>query len=78
MPVLLREGRYRFYIVAWDRNEPPHVHVKRDNGSAKFWLVPVDLASSQNFNQREIRTIRRIVEQNQSELVRRWHEFFNR
>ena len=51
---------------------------KRDNGSAKFWLVPVDLASSQNFNQREIRTIRRIVEQNQIELVRRWHEFFNR
>ena len=78
MPVLLRKGPYRFYIVAWDRNEPPHIHVERDNGSAKFWMVPVDLASSQNFNQREIRSIRRIVEQNQSELLRRWHEFFNR
>ena len=78
MPVLLREGPYRFYIVAWDRNEPPHIHVERDNGSAKFWLVPVDLASSQNFNHREIRSIRRIVEQNQSELLRKWHEFFNR
>ena len=49
MPVLLREGPYRFYIVAWDRNEPPHVHVKRDNGSAKFWLVSRGLGQQSEF-----------------------------
>ena len=27
-----------------DWNEPTHVHVKRDNKLAKFWLAPVRMA----------------------------------
>ena len=77
MPVLLREGPYRFYIVSWDRNEPPHVHVQRDNGFAKFWLSPVELANSQNFERREIRRILRIIERNQASLIERWNEYFS-
>ncbi|MCY4475763.1 MAG: DUF4160 domain-containing protein [Chloroflexi bacterium] len=77
MPVLLRDGPYRFYVVSWDRNEPPHVHVQRDNSSAKFWLNPVELASSRNFNQSEIRRIYRIVERNQDTLLEAWNEYFN-
>ncbi len=77
MPVFLRVGPYRFYVVSWDRNEPPHIHVQRDNSSAKFWLDPVELASSRYFNRSEIRRIYRIVEQEQSALLEAWNEYFN-
>ena len=77
MPVFLREGPYRFYVVSWDRNEPPHVHVQRDNSSAKFWLNPVELANSRNFNRSEIRRIYRIVERDQDTLLEAWNEYFN-
>jgi hypothetical protein len=41
MPTVLRIGPYRFYFVSHDMDEPPHVHVDRDDESAKFWLAAV-------------------------------------
>jgi len=46
MPTLWRSGPYRFFVYAGDRNEPPHVHVERDNNKAKFRLNPVRLQNS--------------------------------
>ena len=31
MPTILREGPYRFFFYASDREEPLHVHVERDD-----------------------------------------------
>src|SRR6266851_10017378 len=50
MPTVLRIGPYRIYFVSHDLNEPPHVHVDRDDQSAKFWLAPVALARNLGFN----------------------------
>jgi len=44
MPTILRSGPYRLYFYSHEPNEPPHVHVDRDDLSAKFWLDPVTLA----------------------------------
>ena len=41
MPAVLRVGPYRFYFYNHDLAEPPHIHVDRDDRSAKFWLDPV-------------------------------------
>ena len=41
MPTVLRIGPYRFFFYAGDRDEPPHMHVERDEQIAKFWLVPM-------------------------------------
>jgi len=41
MPTVLRSGPYRVYVVSHDRDEPMHVHVDRDEKSAKFWLAPL-------------------------------------
>jgi hypothetical protein len=30
-------GPYRLYFHSHEPNEPPHVHVDRDDQSAKFW-----------------------------------------
>jgi len=43
MPTVFRSGRYRFYFYSHEPNEAPHVHVDRDDLSAKFWLDPVQL-----------------------------------
>ena len=46
MPTVLRAGRYRFLFYSSDAEEPPHVHVERDDNSAKFWLSPVRLRAA--------------------------------
>ena len=43
-PTVLQSGPYRFFFFSSDRNEPTHVHVKRDDKLAKFWLAPVRMA----------------------------------
>ncbi len=78
MPTVLRVGPYRFFFYAGDLDEPPHVHVERDDNIAKFWLDPARLSSSGGFARKEIKDIQRLVEDNQKRLMRSWHEFFER
>jgi hypothetical protein len=77
MPTVLRNGPYRCFFYAGDREEPPHVHVERDVNVAKFWLDPVRLVGSGGFRSAEIGRIQRLVEKHREELLRSWNEFFN-
>ena len=56
--------------------EPPHIHVDRDDGYAKFWLDPVGLARSRNFRAHELAEIRRKVEQGAQWFLEQWHDYF--
>ena len=76
MPTVLRVGPYRVFFYASDRDEPPHVHVERDDDTAKFWLDPVRLQSSGGYGRNELHQIQRPVEQNREQLLRSWNEFF--
>jgi hypothetical protein len=76
MPTLLRDGPYRFYFYAGDGSEPPHVHVDREDKTAKFWLHPVRLQSGRGFSRSELLRIQRLVEENEQALLRGWNEFF--
>ena len=76
MPTILREGPYRFFFYAGDRQEPPHVHVTRDDATAKFWLEPVRLERAVGFRPPELRRIEEIILENEAEFVRSWHEYF--
>ena len=77
MPTVLGVGPYRCFFYAGDREEPPHIHVERDDNIAKFWLEPVRLQSSGGFERREINRIRRLIEENQQQILEKWYEFFN-
>ena len=57
-------------------NEPPHVHVDRDEASAKFWLDPVQLAANFGFRAHELREIQSIVLENRVRLLEAWNDFF--
>lgn len=76
MPTVLRVGPFRFFFYAGDGSEPPHVHVERDEGEAKFWLDPVRLERSRGFSRKEINRLRELVEENREKLLESWHEFF--
>lgn len=76
MPTVLRVGAYRFYFFSHEPNEPPHVHVDRDEASLKAWLAPVGLARNRGFRRREINVILALVEEHQATLVEAWHEHF--
>ncbi len=77
MPTVRRIGPYRFFFYAGDRDEPPHIHVERDDKIAKFWLEPVRLESSGGLGGREINRIHKLVTNNRENLLRKWHEYFN-
>jgi hypothetical protein len=47
-------GPYRVYFHSHEPNEPLHVHVDRDDESAKFWLDPVALARDLGFGPVEL------------------------
>jgi hypothetical protein len=76
MPTILRTGPYRLFFYAGDREEPPHIHVEREDKTAKFWLSPVRFQNARGFARSEILAIQRLVEENQEFLLRGWHEYF--
>jgi Domain of unknown function (DUF4160) len=77
MPTVLRSGPYRLFFYASDRDEPPHVHVERDDCEAKFWMAPVRLENNNGFKTHEVRRIEDLIEENQDLLMEKWDEFFN-
>lgn len=76
MPTVWRSGPYRFFFYAGDRDEPPHIHVERDEHTAKFWLNPVRIQSSGGFDRREINKLQKLVEKNAEYLLRSWNAYF--
>ena len=76
MPTVLRIGPYRFFFYASDGDEPPHVHVERDDCEAKVWLEPLRLDRNHGFSKKESNRIRDLVEQHRRDLLEKWNEFF--
>ena len=76
MPTVLRVGPYRFYFYSHEPNEPPHVHVDRDEATAKVWLADATLARSRGFRPKEINGILAIVADHRAQLLEEWHEHF--
>ena len=77
MPVILRVRGYKFWFYEADLDEPPHVHVERDNCLAKFWLAPVRFQRNRGFKSSELQKIEDVIEQNQEQLMEKWDGFFN-
>jgi hypothetical protein len=77
MPTILRTGPYRFFFYATDRDEPPHVHVEREDKLSKFWIDPVRLQYSIGFSRIEIRRVERIIQDQRIEFLEAWNAYFS-
>jgi hypothetical protein len=63
MPAILFKNGYRFFFYSND-HLPKHIHVEKENKTAKFHLIPVELIKSSKFTATELRQIRNLVEEN--------------
>ena len=67
-------GPYRIYFYSFDCNEAPHVHVRRERMTCKFWLEPIEFANNHGFSARELNQIRAIIERELSKIQEAWNE----
>lgn len=77
MPTVLRDGPYRFFFYAGDRDEPPHIHVERNSNLAKFWLDPIRLHHSGGFTRTEIGRIQKLIGEHRTAFLEAWDDYFN-
>ena len=73
MPTVLREAGFRFYFYSRENDEPPHIHVEHGDRLAKYWLEPVELASSKRFRAHELNEVRALVIRYRSQFLEAWH-----
>lgn len=64
------------YFFSHEPNEPPHVHVDRDDQSVKFWLNPVALALNLGFSPVELRRIQQMLKDDEGKLMEKWNASF--
>ena len=76
MPTILRQEGYRFFFYSND-HLPVHIHIEKNNNTAKFVLDPLELIQSRGFNASELREIRKLVEENVILFKNKWNEYFN-
>ena len=65
MPTVLKAGPYSFIFFSSDRDEPAHIHVKRDRQLAKYWLDPIVLEKNRGFKEHELGQIAKLVAEHQ-------------
>jgi len=79
MPPILMILGWRFYFYANERDEPIHVHCKKGNAEAKYWLDPdaseVSEAHAYNLSPADRRAARRIILEHFDYIVSQWNEF---
>jgi hypothetical protein len=76
VPAVDEIGPYRLFFYSAEGHEPPHVHIRRERATAKFWLNPVRLAGSRRFSDQELRAIQHIVVENEARILEEWNEYF--
>jgi len=76
VPTIDDIGPYKLFFYSSEGHEPPHVHIRRERATAKFWLDPVRLARSRRFSDHELRELQRIVEENLARILEAWNEHF--
>lgn len=79
MPVVLLINGYKFKFYSNEDDEPPHVHIIKGGGQAKYWLVPaVEEEYSYGFTVRERREVREFMLANSQLLINKWNGYFGR
>ncbi|MSP44084.1 MAG: DUF4160 domain-containing protein [Alphaproteobacteria bacterium] len=76
MPTIFYWRGHRFYYFSNEGFEPPHVHIDKDHKTVKFWLDPVAVARNIGFSVQEITRLTRKISEEQSNLLKVWHEHF--
>jgi hypothetical protein len=80
MPKVFEWNGYKFFFFSNEGYpiEPLHVHVRKGENIAKFWIDPeITLASSYGFTPKELSTLELLIVERREEIRRKWNEYFN-
>jgi len=54
-----------------------HVHVHCGHGEAKFWMEPdIELAQNYGLTAKDLRAVRSLIEEHESEIRSAWQQHF--
>jgi hypothetical protein len=76
-PTLLSRREHGFDVRLFTKDHPPaHVHVFNGDNEAKVSLEPVAIMDNWGFNNREVRAILELIEENQEMLLTEWDQYY--
>ena len=68
---------YSMYFWSEEGSEPPHVHVNKGDGHAKWWLTPTLREEySYGFKKQERKRIRELITENHGTIIQAWNTHF--
>lgn len=73
MPEVLRLFGLKFYIYTRD-HQPPHVHVRSQDGEAKFCIneKKIELMEVKNMKSKDVKLAESILEDNINNILKEW------
>jgi hypothetical protein len=80
MPKIFNRDGFKFFFYSNEGNprEPLHVHIKKGENNAKFWIKPViGLAENYGFSSKEINWIEEQVVEELKLIEDTWNDFFS-
>jgi hypothetical protein len=75
VPTVLHVQEFRFFFYSQEGHEPPHIHVEHADKLAKYWLEPVELATSRRFRSHELGRLHSIVIAHRQAFLEAWDEY---
>lgn len=82
MPTILLILGWRFYFYSNEGNEPVHVHVKKAEMEAKFWLksdiFEIEEAYIHKMSPKDIREVRKLIFEHFDYIIEQWNLFQNK
>ena len=76
-PTIFRASGFRFYFFSREERRA-HAHVDSADGEAKFWMEPtIKLAKSHRMKDKDLRRIRKLIEEHEDEIRNAWSKHFS-
>lgn len=80
MPKIFEWNGYKFFFFSNEGipREPCHVHIRKGEKSAKFWINPyVSLVYSHDMTSKELLGLEKLIHENIDGFRRKWDEHFS-
>lgn len=75
MPTIANINGFRFFFYS-NEHDPPHIHVEKSGGAAKFNLLPVEFVYNKGMKVKELKKAEQIIEEEQMFFLDEWAKFF--
>ena len=79
MPTIFRYKGFRFFFFSneGEPSEPVHIHVRKGESIAKFWLEPeIAVAESYRMKSSDLTMLSKVVTERADEIREAWNEYF--